>query len=325
LTGQESSVGENQGKGEARLKSKNIIIRFALLFACLTLATAVYADVKVKTRQTASGQTQEVTTYIKGKRQRSEQSMGNLTMVNLTQCDLKRSVQLMPQSQTYLITSWEPSQASVQATSAGSATPQGGTVTSTITTKDTGERKQMFGYTARHLVITIETEPSPDACNQQKSKMQMEGWYIDAPFALDCETERYSNYSPANTQGCRDRYEVKQVGAMKRGFAVWEKTTMFDASGKEIYSMTNEVIELSNTPLDAALFDIPSGYREVNNASELYSSVSPASPQNSSASNSGALNKAGMGQNNSNATDAIGGAPTKGGAKRSGLVRRLGF
>ena len=33
----------------------------------------------------------------------------------------------------------------------------GGKVTTTITTKDTGERKQMFGFTAKHLIITMET------------------------------------------------------------------------------------------------------------------------------------------------------------------------
>jgi hypothetical protein len=66
----------------------------------------------------------------------------------------------------------------------------------TYTTKDTGERKQMFGYTARHLIMTMESESSPDACSVTKSKMQFDGWYIDAAFALDCENDRYSNYRP---------------------------------------------------------------------------------------------------------------------------------
>lgn len=293
------------------MKTTNIITRFALLCAGLALATTAYADVKVKSRQTASGQTQEVTTYIKGKRQRTEQSLGNITTINLTECDLKRSVQIMPQSQTYLITSWGQNGTSqiTQTSSAGGATQKGGVVTSIISTKDTGERKQMFGYTARHLIITLETQPSPDACNQQKSKMQIEGWYIDAAFALDCETERYSDYSPASSQGCRDRYEVKQVGTAKRGFPLWEKTTLFDASGKESYSMTNEVVELSNTTLDAALFDIPASYREVSNPAELYSSVSPST---SSSTPSPAPSQ--------NASDTTSSPAAKGGAKRMGGV-----
>ena len=43
-----------------------------------------------------SGQTFENTTYIKGKRQRTEQNMGAMQMINLTQCDLKRGVQMNP-------------------------------------------------------------------------------------------------------------------------------------------------------------------------------------------------------------------------------------
>src|SRR5205814_2019712 len=112
---------------------------------------------------------------------------------------------------------------------------------------------------------------------------------------------------------------------MKRGFALWEKTTMFDASGRESYSMTNEVVELSNTTLDAALFDIPSGYREARNASELYSSAASASPQNSGAGNSETQDKSDSSQTTSNKTDTTSGAPTKAGSKKAGIVRRLGF
>jgi hypothetical protein len=56
--------------------------------------------------------------------------------------------------------------------------------------------------------------------------------------------------------------------------------TMFDDGGKESYSMINEVIELSNATLDASLFDVPSDYREVKNARDLY--ASSASMNNSS-------------------------------------------
>ena len=49
--------------------------------ACLMLMTGVVnADTKVKSRQTSGGQTMENTSYIKGKRQRTE--MNNGQMVN---------------------------------------------------------------------------------------------------------------------------------------------------------------------------------------------------------------------------------------------------
>src|SRR4026207_1990677 len=85
-------------------KSVQYII-FAIL--TITLSITAFADVKVKSRQTMSGQTTENTTYIKGKRSRTEQNMGGMQMVTLTQCDLKRGVQLNPQTQVYMINSWE--------------------------------------------------------------------------------------------------------------------------------------------------------------------------------------------------------------------------
>ena len=56
---------------------------------------------------------------------------------------------------------------------------------------------------------------------------------------------------------------MKTVGTAKRGYPVYEKMTMFDESGKETDSMVNEVVELSKATLEAGLFDIPAGYREV--------------------------------------------------------------
>src|SRR5215203_133716 len=253
-------------------------ILFAFLTAALSITAA--ADVKIKSRQTMSGQSTENTTYIKGKRQRTEQNMGGMQMVTLTQCDLKRSVQLNPQLQVYMISAWEndPTAPTTTTQSGNTKTEvkKGGVITTTITTKDTGETKKMFGYTARHLIITTETEASADACTpMKKSKMVTDGWYIDAAFALDCDygsnNGYYNNY---NAGGCRDNYDFKQIGTAKRGYPVLEKMTMFDETGKESFTMTNEVTELANATLDAALFEVPQDWREVKDSSALYASTS---------------------------------------------------
>ncbi len=86
-------------------------------------------------RQTTSGQSSEHTTSIKGKRQRSEYNNGATQMVNLTQCDLRRSVRIMPQSQTFMIDSWQAVQ-SVEPTTTTSQTQavtKGGVITITYT------------------------------------------------------------------------------------------------------------------------------------------------------------------------------------------------
>jgi hypothetical protein len=257
----------------------NYLIKFAILVACLISSTAAaHADVKIKTRQTVSGQTSENTTYIKGKRQRSE--MMNGKMISITQCDLRRDVQLMPEGKVYMVNPFADGAAQQQANQTVSQTQTttkletGGTVTTTYTTKDTGERKQMFGYTAKHLIITMETVSSPDACTKTNSKMQMDGWYIDAAWYLDCDRGYANGYTPKGQKaGCQDKYVMKQVGTAKRGYPVWEKMTMFDESGKEMMSSLSEVVELSQATLDASLFEVPQGYREVKDSSQLYASM----------------------------------------------------
>src|SRR5688500_17925690 len=166
--------------------------RIALAIACLiTFAGSASADTKVKSRQTSGGQTYENTSYIKGKRQRSEVNNGQ--MIVLQQCDLGRNIQIMPQAQAYIIQPYD-SAANTSSTNPGrtdstsSPTTKGGVVTSIVTTTVTDERKQIFGYTALHIITTMEPEASPYACSQQKSKMQIDGWYIDAAFALECDS-----------------------------------------------------------------------------------------------------------------------------------------
>jgi hypothetical protein len=264
---------------------KNTIFRTAISIGCLlTISGIASADTKIKSRQTSGGQTYENTSYIKGKRQRSETNNGQ--MIVLQQCDLRRNIQIMPQANAYVIQPYDQP-ATANAASSSTAQPgavrKGGLVTSTVTTRDTGERKQMFGYTARHIITTMVIDSSPDACSPIKSKMEIDGWYIDAAFALDCDmSQAYKSYTPQTAAGCQDRYETKQIGMAKKGFAVWEKTTMFGQDGAESFSTVNEVVELSQATLDASLFDIPAGYREVKDFASALSS--PTTPTQSSQS-----------------------------------------
>jgi hypothetical protein len=258
----------------------NNLIRLALLVLCVSaFAAEARADVKIKTRQTMQGRSYDNAVYIKGKRQRTEQMGGQ--SVTIQQCDLRRDLQIMPAMKAYTVNPYDAAAgASVPAagTRQTTARTQGGLVTSTVTTRDTGERKQMFGYTARRLVITIETKSSPDSCNPLDSKMETDGWYIDAAFQLECDTERAARYyNPQQSGGCRDRYETKTVGTARRGFPVWEKTTMFDKEGRESFSMVNEVVELSQATLDASLFEAPADYREVKDFSAASMSAAAGS------------------------------------------------
>lgn len=307
------------------------LFQFAILSAVLAISTNVFADVKIKSRQTVSGQSFENTIFIKGKRERTERNMGGMETVDITQCDLKRSLQIMPAAQSYTVNAWAKTEQVAPTTTTKTVTApkeKGGVVTTTYTIKDTGERKQMFGYQARHLIITMETESSPDACQKSKSKMQTDGWYIDAAFALECDMERSNyNYKTPKTGGCQDRYEMKQSGTGKRGYPLYEKMTMFDENGKETTSMVNEVLELSKATLQDSLFDVPEGYREVKDSTELYASMSKSMSQqamNSEVPNGAASNtpnNSGMSTNIQNLSKTGSSAPTEVGAKKAGVVR----
>lgn len=296
------------------------LFQFAIILSSLFLSTNVFADVKVKIRQTMSGQTFENTTYIKGKRERAEQNMAGTQMVTITQCDLKRSLQLMPVSKTYMVNAWEQASEPVTTTTKTVTTKseKGGLVTSTVTIKDTGERKQMFGYTARHLIITTEMDSSPEACQKVKSKFETDGWYIDATFALDCDDENKTrNYYQKYQNGCQDRFQTKQIGTGKRGYPLYEKMTMFDENGKETFSTTSEVLEFSKATLSDDLFDVPKDYREIKDMAEMYSPTNLSNnPANTENSNNSSLN-----QNVQNLSKNTANLSTEVGAKKEGVIR----
>ncbi|MEQ1642252.1 MAG: hypothetical protein ABL959_02270 [Pyrinomonadaceae bacterium] len=240
--------------------------------AILMASGTAMADVKIKTKQTMGGTVSENTTYIKGKRTRTE--MMNGVMISLTQCDLKRDLQLNPQTKTYVVNLYDDGTVSEPTKiRPGTSVPatKGGTMYVTTTIKDTGERKQMFGFTARHVIQTIETETTPDACSPSKTKMEMDMWVIDAEFGISCtQNNEYRSYKNTQKSGCQDKIVPKTIGSARSGYPLWQKMTQFDTRGKESFSMIQEVVELSKATLDQVLFEAPADYREVRDASEMY-------------------------------------------------------
>jgi hypothetical protein len=277
------------------------------------------ADTKVKSRQTSGGQTYENTSYIKGKRQRSETSGGQMIDdCSSVTCDATSSscrgqslhhpaVRRPTTSNTTTTHTTTPTQPGV--------VTKGGVVTSTVTTKDTGERKQMFGYTARHIITTMSMESSPDACSKTNMKMEIDGWYIDAAFALDCDSNRqYTAYRPQASGGCRDRYETKTDRHRAKRISSLEKMTMLGPNGAPSFSTITEVVDISQATLDASLFDIPSDYRQVEDFASAFSAAY-ANPQASSGNSDVAANVS------TAANTPAASTPTTVAAKRAGVIR----
>jgi hypothetical protein len=146
----------------------------------------------------------------------------------------------------------------------------GGIVTYITNTVDTGERKEMFGLTARHVKSSFSIEPSPDACMKDKMRIERDGWYVDLQYGLNCGVDGAAAMSrPTMPGGCRDQVRHKNTGTGKLGYPLIETTTIYNANGTQMTS-TKEVLELSRQPLEAALFDLPAGYTEARSYQEMY-------------------------------------------------------
>jgi hypothetical protein len=281
-----------------------------------TPAASTARDLRIKYRTTTSGQTHETTTMLKGKRERNETRMGHMDMASITQCDLKRTIQISENVRKYLITPMETGAASSPGTTtpaSGSAEParRGGVVTYVTGAVDTGERKEMFGFTARRVKSSMTMDSSPDACNPMKMRTETDGWYIDLSFGLECDLGRPQMMaSPAMAGGCQDRVQTRRTGAARTGYALSETTTMYGPTGSVMYTMTREVIDLSREPLDASLFDVPAGYTEAASSQELY-----AAPAMGDTTGQGAMS----GEQPSQDQPAMTGAP--GDSKAPGTIR----
>jgi hypothetical protein len=231
---------------------------------------ATASDIKVRSRVTVGEQTFESVEYVRGSRQRTEMSMAG-GYKTIMQCDLKRYVQINDQTRTYMVQPFGGGEAREEAQTAAAEDPaaqgaarRGGVVTVVNTLTDTGERKEMFGYTARRLKGSTEYQSSPDACQKGGRRMETDGWYIDLKYGVDCPAAyKGGEQAMSRRQGCHDEIRSKQVGTAKAGYPVLVTTKMYNEDGT-FNTTTREVLELSRSPLDPSLFEVPEGYTESN-------------------------------------------------------------
>ena len=239
-------------------------------------------DMKLRQRMsTGNGAGAESLVYIKGQRMRTEMP-GGMGFTNILQCDLKRTVMINEKAKTYLISSTDgPGMTGMGEGDGGpgagapAAQPQaqptrGGLVNITNTITDTGERKQMFGFTARHIKTSMVKTASSEACDKDL-KVETDGWYIDFQYAFECPSQTAKQQTQVRPQqpGCKDEIRTKTIGTAKLGFPLLVTTTIYQPDGRTT-SMTQEVLELSREPLSASLFEVPEGYTLAKSMNELY-------------------------------------------------------
>lgn len=233
------------------------------------------------------GMKSESTIYVKGMRKRTEPGamMGMAAQpVTIEQCDLQRTIKLNDKKKLYFIEPFatatdeevieEDTKPVAKPKPAVTATKQGGIITNWYNITDTGERKKMYGFTARHVWTYQKMKPSPEACSMKDSLIiKTDGWYIDLP-QFNCPVR----YKPTQTSNggyqkpdCKDKYVTRRSGKGKLGFPLIEKRTIImngQASTSEFVTDL-ETLELTTGKLDSMLFEIPPGYTETKNEQDL--------------------------------------------------------
>ncbi len=251
------------------------------LAICLIAVSGVFAQQNYKIKQTMSmnGQKSETTTYVRGSRKRTEgggfMGMG-IDVADVEQCDLKRNLKISDKKRMYAVEPFddgagETTDTKIQNPKSKIQNLKGGTVTLTSSINDTGERKQMFGLTARHIKTSMAMQGSPDACMKDSVKVETDGWYVDLPsFSCPITVRPQVPQMGGAAGGCRDKMIFKNSGGGKLGFPLTETRTMNMGDGDMSFTQTLETVEFSKATLDAALFDIPAGYKPADSAQDLY-------------------------------------------------------
>jgi hypothetical protein len=243
---------------------------FSGLLVLLFAVAGQAQDLQIKKSITVGGNVISSTdSAIKGARERTVTQTAGGSTVTIRQCDLKRTVHINDQSQTYFIATDPKDDAALQAAALVTGAPaaeSGGTITESTAVTDTGERKTMNGYPARHLKMRVAIQPSKNACSQQSQEFEVDGWYAD--LSKEFASCQQSLPPVRQTEGCSDRVIHKVTGSGKAGYPLAQTITLHNSDGRTM-QVGVEVSEIDKQDLAKELFDVPAGYREVKSLAEL--------------------------------------------------------
>ncbi|HRE38657.1 MAG TPA: hypothetical protein PK092_09435 [Chitinophagaceae bacterium] len=236
------------------------------------------------------GMKMETTIYVKGMRKRTEPgSMMGMpaSPITIEQCDLQRTIKINDKKKLYYIEPFAKDDEEIidedvktvpktKTPPKPTTTQKGGIIYISYSITDTGERKKMYGFNARHVWTSNKMVPSPESCTMKDSLLiKTDGWYIDLPqFNCPVNYKRYNNPQQTDRQKpeCTDKFVTRRRGKGKLGFPLIETTTIIMGDGKKSTSQfeTNlETLELTTAKLDSMLFEIPIGYTETKNEQDL--------------------------------------------------------
>jgi hypothetical protein len=260
--------------------------RLSWILALLTVTLAAQAqDLHIKKSITVGGNFVSSTdTSIKGARERTVSQSPTGNTITLRQCDLKRTITINDQAQTYFVANDPQDDAAIKAAAMVSGAPAADSVayiTETSTVTDTGERKTMYGYPARHLKAKVTVQSSQNACTQVSQSYELDGWYTDLSKV---QTATCGEFLPPirQNEGCSDPVIQRRSGSGKPGYPLNETLTLHNADGTTT-QIGVLISELSKQTLEKGLFDVPVGYRQVKSLAELKGGPEPQVGQSATA------------------------------------------
>jgi hypothetical protein len=266
-----------------------------LLLGVPLFHTSSSSGLKFSVRHTHEGISSDQTLYVEQDRRRTEyrNSTGGEKLrwdesrnvrfgpqlASIVRCDLGQMFELNLDSGEYAAAPYPPQPLSKTQTEAlGLKTPQfmasdKPTLRIETSTLDTGDRRDFFGHTARH-VITTRSQIPLEGSTSNAQEMVTDGWYIDLDTSISCDRKRLSG-KPAHAflavgNAPIEKMEFVDKGEPESGFAIeWKITTkeaitLSDGTRKDrtfVHEMC--VTQLFEGPLDPALFTIPIGFRQV--------------------------------------------------------------
>lgn len=195
-------------------------------------------------------------------------------------CDLKTTFFLNLDDREYQSAPMRPARGGLQAGPPPTAPPELPKPTFVIetTTVDTGERKDFFGFDARHVIVTRSESPL-EGGTRPPSETVTDGWYIDLPVTISCLPDWGRSFPHAYGVGrvipagqphdarwvVSEFPTFKDVGPLETGYPIEMRMESHSTFQGQVRTHVTEyrVTALSRDPLDPNLFEIPAGFRRV--------------------------------------------------------------
>jgi hypothetical protein len=266
-----------------------------LLLATPLLQASENNGIKITIRYGEPENSNQQTIYTSGDRKRMEfqnsvgekKSDGSMQLiygprlVAITRCDLGQIFELNLDTSEYTSAPYPPQPLTKEQVAArglkipaayGSEKP---TLRIEVRTTDTGERKEMFGHIARHVLTTRKQIPL-EGSQSQPQETTTDAWYIDLDRRLSCDRKwplgrkTHAYLRGGNGKQPLEKPEFIVKGEPETGFALHSLSalkithTLPDGTPKQADSKREVLVtQLEEGPLDPGLFEIPSGFRHV--------------------------------------------------------------